>query len=163
VRNVTTFCTTFASPIGCLLLISDGEALVGVHLLKEGERFEPAVTWTEDESRPPLAEARRQLESYFRGELREFTLPLNPAGTDFQKRVWRELGRIPWGTTISYGELATRVGNPNASRAVGMANGKNPIMIIVPCHRVIGSTGKLTGFSAGLSVKERLLKLERDM
>jgi len=107
------------------------------------------------------AELERQLREYFAGERREFELRLNGSGTPFQKRVWDELTRIPYGQTISYGELARRVGNPNGSRAVGSANGQNPISIIVPCHRVIGASGKLVGYGGGLPIKEKLLELER--
>jgi methylated-DNA-[protein]-cysteine S-methyltransferase len=103
----------------------------------------------------------RQLRAYFAGELETFDLPLAPEGTPFQLEVWRRLCEIPYGETISYGELARRLGNPNASRAVGLANGANPIPIVIPCHRVIGSDGKLTGYGGGLPIKEKLLALER--
>jgi methylated-DNA-[protein]-cysteine S-methyltransferase len=103
----------------------------------------------------------RQLREYFSGRRTEFELPLAPQGTAFQRGVWRQLQEIPYGETISYGELAKRVGNPKASRAVGAANGQNPIPIVIPCHRVIGSNGKLTGFGGGLPTKEALLALER--
>ena len=103
----------------------------------------------------------RQLRAYFAGELETFDLPLAPQGTPFQLGVWRRLCEIPYGQTISYGELARRLGNPNASRAVGLANGSNPIPIVIPCHRVIGSNGKLTGYGGGLPIKEKLLALER--
>ena len=109
----------------------------------------------------PLAPALRQLEAYFRGELRAFDLPLAPRGTPFQLRVWAELRKIPYGATISYGELARRLGDPNLTRAVGAANGANPISIIIPCHRVIGADGSLTGYGGGLDVKRGLLELER--
>jgi methylated-DNA-[protein]-cysteine S-methyltransferase len=109
---------------------------------------------------PPLDEARRQLEAYFAGELREFDLPLAPEGSEFQLRVWEQLRAIPYGETISYGELARRVGDPAAARAVGLANGRNPLPVIVPCHRVIGADGSLTGFGGGLERKRRLLELE---
>ncbi len=109
----------------------------------------------------PLREAVRQLRAYFAGELERFDLTLAPEGTPFQLSVWNRLYEIPYGDTISYGELARRVGNPNASRAVGLANGSNPISIVVPCHRVIGSNGKLTGYGGGLPIKEKLLALER--
>ena len=109
----------------------------------------------------PLRAAVEQLRAYFAGELRDFTLSLAPSGTSFQLRVWEELTRIPYGETICYGELADRIGNPKASRAVGLANGCNPISIIVPCHRVIGANGKLTGYGGGLPIKEQLLALER--
>jgi len=102
-----------------------------------------------------------QLEAYFKGELTQFDLELNAQGTQFQKMVWQELVKIPYGEIISYSELAKRIGNPNASRAVGMANGKNPISIIIPCHRVIGKNGSLTGFGGGLEVKKNLLEFEK--
>ena len=108
-----------------------------------------------------LAAARQQLQEYFAGQRRHFELPLHPLGTSFQLAVWQQLRLIPYGTTISYGELARRVGNANASRAVGAANGRNPLSIVVPCHRVIGSNGSLTGFSGGLPIKQQLLALER--
>ena len=111
--------------------------------------------------RSRFARSSTNSNAYFAGELREFAVNLDPEGTTFQLRVWRELSRIPYGETISYGQLATRIGNPKASRAVGLANGSNPISIIVPCHRVIGSNGKLTGYGGGLPIKEKLLGLER--
>ncbi|MGW6457880.1 methylated-DNA--[protein]-cysteine S-methyltransferase [Streptomyces sp. NPDC055078] len=108
----------------------------------------------------PFGETIRQLEAYFAGELTEFAVPLRLAGTPFQRAVWDRLLAIPYGETRTYGELAEELGNPNASRAVGLANGKNPVSIIVPCHRVIGSTGSLTGYGGGLSRKQRLLSFE---
>ena len=108
----------------------------------------------------PVARAARQLRAYFAGERSDFDIPLSPEGTEFQRRVWHELERIPYGCTISYGELAKRVGNPKASRAVGAANGANPLPIVVPCHRVIGADGTLTGFGAGIDVKAKLLEIE---
>ena len=115
--------------------------------------------WREDKA--PLREVIQQLRAYFAKELETFELTLAPEGTDFQQSVWNELCGIPYGETISYGELAKRVGNPKASRAVGAANGQNPIPIIIPCHRVIGSDGKLTGFGGGLPIKQELLALEQ--
>jgi methylated-DNA-[protein]-cysteine S-methyltransferase len=112
---------------------------------------------------PLLTETRRQLQEYFDGLRREFTLPLDPRGTDFQLRVWRALQSIPYGKTSSYGELARALGMPHASRAVGAANGANPLPIVIPCHRVLGSTGKLVGYGGGLPMKKRLLELERDV
>lgn len=115
----------------------------------------------DDNNRSPVV--ARQIEEFFAGKRQTFDFPLAPAGTGFQKRVWTELLNIPFGETISYGELARRIGNPAASRAVGSANGRNPIALIVPCHRVIGSNGKLTGYGGGLDLKEKLLNWERSV
>ena len=147
-----------ASPLGRLELESDGEALLRIRL--PGERLVPP----DDRPRRPEPQAFTaviaQLDEYFAGTRRRFDLPLAPAGTPFQQRVWRLLRGIPWGRTISYGELARRSGNPAASRAVGAANGRNPLPIIVPCHRVIGGNGTLTGYAGGLEAKRMLLELE---
>jgi methylated-DNA-[protein]-cysteine S-methyltransferase len=116
--------------------------------------------WTEDAAAAPLAAAIRQLSEYFAGSRRVFDLPLRMQGTLFQQRVWRQLAEIPYGTTWSYGELAKRIDNPSASRAVGLANGRNPISILVPCHRVIGADGSLTGYGGGLDRKRWLLAHE---
>jgi methylated-DNA-[protein]-cysteine S-methyltransferase len=151
--------TEIESPVGKLLLAGTEESL---HVLwfQSGERaIAPDSSWRRDEQ--PLQEAVRQLREYFAGHREEFTMHVEPTGTAFQRTVWNELRRIPYGQTISYGELADRVGNPKASRAVGLANGANPISIVVPCHRVIGANGKLTGYGGGLSTKEKLLALER--
>ncbi len=146
--------TTFETPIGPLTLHAHDGALTGVWM----QDAKGAPERLDD--RPPLAEARRQFEAYFAGELTAFELPLAPEGTPFQLRVWDELRRIPYGETISYGELARRVGKPSAARAVGLANGRNPLPIVVPCHRVIGADGALTGFGGGIERKRRLLELE---
>jgi methylated-DNA-[protein]-cysteine S-methyltransferase len=145
--------TTFNSPIGPLTLQARDGVITGVWMEDDDLPERPSDA-------PPLAEARRQLDSYFAGELREFDLPLAPQGSAFQMSVWRELRRIPYGETISYGELARRVGDPTKARAVGAANGSNPLPVIVPCHRVIGADGSLTGFGGGLERKRRLLELE---
>lgn len=152
--------THFDSPVGPMLLTSDGAGLAGLYMEehKHGEDIQEG--WTLSDDTPPFAEVKRQLTAYFDGTLTEFDLPLAMRGTPFQQRVWDELTTIPYGTTISYGELARRVGNPNACRAVGLANGRNPISIIVPCHRVIGSNGKLTGYGGGLPRKAALLSFE---
>jgi methylated-DNA-[protein]-cysteine S-methyltransferase len=144
------------TPVGRLLLISDENGLRRIDFANGNSRPDPA--W--HESPDALKETSRQLRAYFAHELEEFDVPLAPEGTPFQKNVWRHLCEIPYGKTISYGELAHRVGNPKASRAVGLANGANPIPIIIPCHRVIRSNGKLTGYGGGLPVKEKLLALE---
>ena len=119
-----------------------------------------AVLPAEERETPLLAEAMRQLAEYFAGERREFELPLAPEGTPFMRRVWAELVKVPYGATATYGEIAERIGNPGGSRAVGVANNRNPIAIIIPCHRIIGSSGKLVGYAGGVELKERLLALE---
>ena len=148
--------TQIASPLGPLLLAADDSGLR--HIIFTSEAQPPDPAWREDAA--PLTETIRQLQAYFAGDLETFNLPLAPEGTPFQKEVWRRLRDIPYGQTISYGELARRIGNPKASRAVGLANGSNPIPIVIPCHRVIGSNGSLTGFGGGLSIKKKLLALE---
>jgi methylated-DNA-[protein]-cysteine S-methyltransferase len=147
------------SPIGTLLIVGDDEAVRRIEFPKNGKAREPESGWVES-GRGPVAETIRQVREYFAGRRSEFDLPLAPEGTEFQRTVWRRLQEIPYGETISYGELAKRVGNAKASRAVGAANGQNPIPIVIPCHRVIGSNGKLTGFGGGLPTKEALLALE---
>ena len=148
------------SPIGRLRLIASGDELVGIWFEQGRDAAKQADDLVEGTS-PVLDDTRRQLEEYFRGERREFDLPLAPRGTEFQKRVWRRLREIEYGTTTTYGALAQELGNPNASRAVGLANGSNPIPIVIPCHRVIGANGALTGFGGGLPIKSALLALER--
>lgn len=158
---MTTYFTQLETPLCTLQLTSDGEALTGIYLLPD-HRHAPEMTtdWQESPTLPIFQRATAQLTEYFSGQRQEFSLPLAAHGTEFQKRVWAELAQIPYGQTISYGELARRTGNPKASRAVGLANGKNPISIVVPCHRVIGASGKLTGYGGGLARKEALLELE---
>ena len=151
--------TQIDSPIGPLLLAADETGLRLIQFKTSKHAQSPGEDW--EENARPLKDVIRQLRAYFAGKLEEFDLPLAPDGTDFQQKVWRRLCDIPYGETISYGQLAQRIGNPNASRAVGLANGSNPIPIIIPCHRVIGSNGKLTGYGGGLPIKEKLLALER--
>ncbi len=146
-------------PVGRLLLAGADDGLHLISFPSGHTARTPEADWVED--RGPFQEAERQLGAYFAGELREFRLPLILKGTAFQLAVWERLREIPYGETITYGELARRIGNPKASRAVGLANGANPLPIVVPCHRVIGSNGKLTGFGGGLPVKEKLLAIER--
>ena len=157
---MTTYYTTLDSPVGRLLLTSDGKALTRMHFNSDGDA-QPEPDWVRDDTGAPLADAVRQLGEFFAGNRTQFDLPLAAEGTEFQRRVWDELRAIPYGETISYAELAQRIGNPKASRAVGMANSRNPIGIIVPCHRVIGANGSLTGFAGGLGNKRRLLELEQ--
>jgi methylated-DNA-[protein]-cysteine S-methyltransferase len=149
--------TTMASPVGELLLTAEDGRLTGLYM-PAGEHCPPPGAGREDGA---FATTRRQLEEYFAGERHSFDLPLAPAGTPFQQRVWEELRRIGYGDTISYGELASRIGRPSAARAAGAANGANPVSIVIPCHRVIGSTGMLTGYGGGLEAKRFLLQLER--
>ncbi len=150
----------FGSPIGSLRLAADADGLcaIGFPPLRDPAP-PPGETWREGRSQI-LDVAALQLREYFDGRRNTFDLPLSPRGTGFQRRVWNELVRIPYGQTISYGELARRIGQQSASRAVGAANGRNPLPIVVPCHRVIGASGALTGFSAGLPIKAFLLRLE---
>lgn len=154
--NVFTQCP---SPIGRLLLTSDGAALTGLYM-ETSRKAQPTGDWVEDAAAAPLTAALRQLDEYFAGTRRAFDLPLRLEGTEFQQRVWRELTVIPYGETWSYGQLAQRIGKPSASRAVGLANGRNPISILVPCHRVIGADGSLTGYGGGLERKQWLLAHE---
>lgn len=152
------FTDVLATPLGNVVVAVDERgALVAVDLDESG----PLSRRTDVERAPArAAHVRRAMEGYFAGELRTFDLPLAAGGTEFQERVWAELRRIPYGETISYGELARRLGNPKAVRAVGRANGRNPIAIVVPCHRVIGSDGSLTGYAGGIERKRFLLELE---
>ena len=147
------------SPIGRLLLTSDGTSLTGLYM-ETSRKTQVTDGWVEDATVAPLAETVRQLTEYFAGTRREFDLPLRLKGTEFQQRVWRELTAIPYGETWSYGQLAKRINKPSASRAVGLANGRNPISILVPCHRVIGADGSLTGYGGGVERKQWLLAHE---
>ncbi|MCW2888683.1 MAG: methylated-DNA-[protein]-cysteine S-methyltransferase [Streptosporangiaceae bacterium] len=155
--------TVLDSPVGPLTLVAVDGTLAGLYMHRQRHR-PPAETFGELETEPrtePFAEAAGQLRAYFDGRRTRFELPLALTGTPFQRRVWTALGDIPYGETISYGQLADRIGQPTAARAVGLANGKNPIGIIVPCHRVVGSTGDLTGYGGGLPTKQHLLDFER--
>ena len=152
--------TRYESPLGTLLLAADERGLRLVSFETGSRPEHPRPDWTEDRS--AFTDTIRQLKAYFRGELKKFHLPLSLVGTDFQLRVWRRLCSIPYGQTTTYGELARGLGEPNAARAVGLANGSNPIPIIVPCHRVIGCNGKLVGYGGGLPIKKKLLALERE-
>ena len=148
------------TPIGELLLAGDEEGLSMIGFPEGPMRREPDADWIHSEK--SFTEVKRQLTAYFAGSLHEFDLALKPAGTEFQLAVLNELRRIPYGSTTSYGEIAKRIGRPKAVRAVGAANGRNPIPIVIPCHRVIGSNGDLTGFGGGLDTKKALLKLENE-
>ena len=150
--------TTFDSPLGELLAVGDGARLQGLYMQEGRTSTSVRPRWKQTDE--PFAELRTQLSDYWAGRLTEFDLPLAMAGSPFQRRVWRALQDIPYGETISYGELARSIGVPSAARAVGVANGHNPICVIVPCHRVIGADGSLTGFGGGLERKRLLLELE---
>jgi methylated-DNA-[protein]-cysteine S-methyltransferase len=153
-----TYYSWINSPTGQLLLTANESGITQL-AFAEG-RHPPAIDPSWRASEDPLREAINQLKAFFAGELRDFDLPLSPDGTPFQRRVWAALQEIPYGQTTSYGSLAARIGNPAASRAVGLANGSNPISIIIPCHRVIGSNGKLVGYGGGLPNKRWLLEFE---
>ena len=155
--NTQLYYSTMPSPIDELMLVSDGTTLKGAYM--QTPRTPPrAEAWKRDDKL--LKPVRAQLEAYFAGELQDFDFALQGEGTEFQKKVWKALCKIPYGETISYGELARRIGQPTASRAVGLANGQNPIAVIVPCHRVIGANGSLTGYGGGLPRKQWLLAHE---
>jgi methylated-DNA-[protein]-cysteine S-methyltransferase len=158
VTDDTRYYSIMPSPVGELLLLSSGEALTGLYMQKHAHWSGMQPHWRRDDNR--LRAARQQLRSYFAEELKQFELPLAMQGTEFQLRVWNELLNIPYGQTTSYGELACKLGQPKASRAVGLANGRNPISIVVPCHRVVGANGTLTGYGGGLPRKRWLLDHE---
>jgi methylated-DNA-[protein]-cysteine S-methyltransferase len=148
------------SEVGSLYLVASGRGLRGIFWEKQSAPLAPSLKASGEETRV-LAETARQLERYFAGKLRQFDLPLDPIGTPFQLRVWAELRRIPYGETRSYREVARAIRNENAVRAVGTANGRNPLSIVVPCHRVIASNGGLAGYAGGLERKAKLLDLEQ--
>jgi len=151
--------TTMNSPIGELLLLGNGQALHGLYMQAGRKPVRVAPGWKR--SSAPFADVQTQLHEYFAGERTTFDTPLAMNGSEFERTVWRALQDIPYGETVSYGEIARRVGQPSAARAVGLANGRNPIAVIVPCHRVIGADGSLTGYGGGLERKRLLLELER--
>jgi methylated-DNA-[protein]-cysteine S-methyltransferase len=157
---MTCSCKTIVSPVGPLKLVASRKGLAAILWPDDDPRRVRLGPLVEDPDHPVLVETERQLAAYFAGKRRTFTVPLDFNGTAFQKSVWTALLTIPFGETRSYGEIARQIGRPTASRAVGAANGKNPISIIAPCHRVIGSTGELTGFAGGLATKAHLLRLE---
>ena len=153
------FYTMMASPFGPVCLAGTEEGLRRVDFQGGDRPVQLAHTWQEDTG-GLLGSAKHQLQEYFQGQRRSFTLPLAPPGTPFQQRVWQELQRIPFGTTLTYRELAQGLGMPQAARAVGHANGRNPLAIVVPCHRLIGSDGQLRGYASGITLKQRLLQHE---
>jgi methylated-DNA-[protein]-cysteine S-methyltransferase len=153
-------CKLIDSPVGQLKLVASDKGLAAILWKDENPRRVRLGSLAEDPDNPFLVETERQLGAYFAGRLKTFTVPLDFRGTEFQKSVWKALLTIPFGETRSYAQIARQIGRPTAARAVGAANGRNPISIIAPCHRVIGSTGALTGFAGGLAAKERLLAIE---
>ena len=157
---MTTLYTTIPSPIGDILLARNEQGISHIHFQDGESTPNIGADWQQDDL--AFADVTTQLKAYFAGELQDFDLPLAPDGTPFQQTVWQQLQTIPYGKTSTYGELAAEIGKPTASRAVGAANGRNPIPIVIPCHRVIGANGKLTGFSGGLYIKEALLSLEQN-
>ncbi len=146
----------YVSPVGTLMLVATERGLSGLY--PDGHAATPEADWQRDSA--PFRDVRQQLDEYFAGKRRDFDLPLDMQGTPFQLKVWEALLTIPFGETVTYGEQAQRIGQPKASRAVGMANGRNPVSIIVPCHRVIGKNGTLTGYGGGIAMKRFLLDLE---
>jgi methylated-DNA-[protein]-cysteine S-methyltransferase len=156
-----TFHTYIDTPLGSLQLVSDGQALTGLFFPEPQTGFFTGPGWVRDDSAAPFPLVKAELDDYFQGKLTRFTVPLAPSGTAFQLSVWRALQDIPYGQTISYRELARRVGCPKGMRAAGHANGRNPIAILIPCHRVVGSDGNLTGYGGGIDKKRALLLLER--
>ncbi len=153
---------TTQTPVGRLKLVASDRGLAAILWENDDPQRVRLSPLAEDKNHPVLLETERQLADYFAGKRKSFSLQFDFAGTDFQKEVWQALATIPFGETRSYAQIAAQIGRPKAVRAVGAANGKNPISIIVPCHRVIGSNGKLTGFAGGLETKATLLKLESD-
>ena len=158
-RFTTVFHTTIDSPVGPLLLAAGDDGLRAVEFHASRHPVPREADWQAGDH-PLLQRARAQLDEYFAGKRRTFDLPLAPRGTEFQRETWQALASIPYGSTISYAELAQRVKRPKAMRAVGAANGRNPLPIVLPCHRVIGADGSLTGFGGGLPTKQFLLELE---
>ncbi len=151
--------TRFQTELGEIILAGDEMGLSHLHINGGKRSFEIDENWPRNDEL--FNEARKQIEEFLCGQRKKFDLQLNPAGTEFQRKVWQALTEIPYGQTISYAELAAAIGSPKAARAVGMANSRNPIPLIIPCHRVVGAGGKLTGFALGLKIKKQLLELER--
>jgi methylated-DNA-[protein]-cysteine S-methyltransferase len=148
-----------ASPLGDILAAAEHGAIIGLWF--EGQKYFPDISgWRENAASPPIVRCRKQLDEYFAGKRDRFDLPLAPHGTQYQQRIWREIAAIPFGKTLSYAELAMCAGNGDAARAAGAATGRNPLSIVIPCHRVVGAKGALTGYAGGLDRKTKLLGLE---
>ena len=156
------YCFT-PSSLGNVLLVANGDALCGVYF--DDQKYLPPIdpAWQEDDRSEVLRAARRELDQYFAGSRKVFDLPLAPNGTSFQRAVWNAIAQVPWGETLTYAELASRAGHQGSARAAGAATGRNPLSIIVPCHRIVGSDGSLTGYAGGLDRKQKLLALERPL
>ena len=157
---MTRYCAYYESPLGQILLTASESALTGLHFV--GEKYYPSIppAWRYDANSSVIKSTMTQLDEYFAGKRQAFDIALAPEGTEFQRLVWDRLTTVRFGETATYGELARRIGNANAVRAVGAANGRNPISIVIPCHRVIGADGSLTGYAGGLARKQALLRLE---
>jgi methylated-DNA-[protein]-cysteine S-methyltransferase len=149
-----------ATPLGSLLATSTHAALTGLYYEGQPHAPTPRGDWIEDAGATPIADCARQLAEYLDGRRRSFDFPMRPEGSDFQRRVWIEIAKIPYGETITYTQLAARAGAPGSARAAGAATGRNPLSIVVPCHRVVGSDGSLTGYAGGVPRKARLLEIE---
>jgi methylated-DNA-[protein]-cysteine S-methyltransferase len=151
------------SPLGNVLLVTNGDALCGVYF--DDQKYLPPIgpAWQEDSGSAILRAAHNELDQYFAGSRKRFELPLAPNGTPFQRAVWNVIAQVPWGETLTYAELSSRAGHPGSARATGAATGRNPLSIIVPCHRIVGSDGSLTGYAGGLDRKQKLLALERPL
>jgi methylated-DNA-[protein]-cysteine S-methyltransferase len=150
----------FESPLGTLLATAEDEAITSVNFIDAKYTKAIGGDWVEDAKSPPLRECAAQLLEYFAGRRRTFSFPMAPRGTGFQKRVWEEIARVPYGKTITYAELARRAGAAGSARAAGAATGRNPVGVAIPCHRIVGTDGRLTGYAGGLERKSRLLELE---
>jgi methylated-DNA-[protein]-cysteine S-methyltransferase len=152
-----------STPLGNVLLVADGDALCGLYF--GDQKYVPAIdpSWKRDDDLSVLRTARRQIDEYFAGARERFDVALAPSGTPFQRAIWKAIAEVPSGATRTYADLAKRVGRPGSARAAGAATGRNPLSIIVPCHRIIGSDGSLTGYAGGLDRKRRLLELERSV
>jgi methylated-DNA-[protein]-cysteine S-methyltransferase len=153
--NTYDYCET---PLGRMLLVANGKGLCGLHFV--GQKYFPKIDRSWKRGGGPVAHARRELEGYFSGKRKAFTVPLAPEGTPFQRAIWKEIAKVPFGETLTYAELARRAGYPGCARAAGAATGRNPIGVIVPCHRIVGTDGSLTGYAGGLPKKKALLALE---
>jgi methylated-DNA-[protein]-cysteine S-methyltransferase len=153
--NTYDYCET---PLGRMLLVANGKGLCGLHFV--GQKYFPKIDPSWKRGGGPVAHARRELEGYFSGKRKAFTVPLAPEGTPFQRAIWKEIAKVPFGETLTYAELARRAGYPGCARAAGAATGRNPIGVIVPCHRIVGTDGSLTGYAGGLPKKKALLALE---